>query len=444
MSRELDGIELGLNIFETNGDLPASAILVGSGVPGADAAEQDAAPVPSLYFRTGTSEIYRKIASANANADWELLNNTAIDQLSWRNEKVRFATDDTLAAGNVDITTLTDNESLVIGDITVGEYVIGDRDGVPALFEITALPGGNQVTLAAASQAIANNDTFIVQQYLPDSPGTQEVQAILHFPLAGAAGVKIGDVNFAIATGINLSPGYVAAVGNVVAGDTVEAAIAKLDGVNDSQDTLLGATQGDTDLGTFTGDIITDNNSVKGALQDLETELVDTRDNVDDLIALSGLPENSTDLGTFTGATITDNTDVKTALQELELAVENVSAPSVGPADIAQNTPTVIDTVLVDEVQSVKWYVTAHDIGDPTKVQTLEITGLHNGHAGADAVQVKDIVNDKFRIGGNFNLQVDVVLAGSGAAQTMGLQIETSDADGIRYTVSRAETVPAL
>jgi len=444
MSRELEGIEKGLNIFGENADDASAAILVGLAVPGGDSAEQDAAPVPSFYFRGGTTEVYRKVANAGATADWQIIPQNAIDQLSWRNEKVRFATDDTLAAGNVDITTISDNESLVIGDIAVGEYVISDRDGVPALFEVTALPGGNQITLAAASEIIADNDTFMVQQYLPDTPGTQEVQAIVHFPTAGQPGIKIADVNFAIATGISLSTLYAAASGDVAAGDTVEVAIQKLDGNNDAQDTLLGTIQGATDLGVFTGDIITDNNTVKGALQELETELVDTRDNVDDLITLSGVAENATDLGTFTGATITDNTDVKTALQELETAVENVSVPSVGPTDIAQNTPTVVDTVLVDEVQGIKWFVTAHDLGDPTRVRTLEITGVHNGHAGADAALVRDVVTDRFRVGGGFNLQVDVVLSGAGAAQTMGLQIETNDAAGIRYTVSRSETTPAL
>lgn len=46
--------------------------------------------------------------------------------------------------------------------------------------------------------------------------------------------------------------------------------------------------------------------------------------NVDDLITLSGVAENSTNLGTFTGTTITDNVTVKTALQEIETAHETL------------------------------------------------------------------------------------------------------------------------
>jgi hypothetical protein len=53
--------------------------------------------------------------------------------------------------------------------------------------------------------------------------------------------------------------------------------------------------------------------------------------NVDDLITLSGVAENATDLGTFTGSTITDNSTVKTALQELETEVEaKIDSADVG------------------------------------------------------------------------------------------------------------------
>jgi hypothetical protein len=48
----------------------------------------------------------------------------------------------------------------------------------------------------------------------------------------------------------------------------------------------------------------------------------ETDANVDDLITLSGVAENSADLGTFTGTTISDNTTVKAALQEVETALE--------------------------------------------------------------------------------------------------------------------------
>mgnify|MGYP000989738822 CR=1 FL=1 len=44
--------------------------------------------------------------------------------------------------------------------------------------------------------------------------------------------------------------------------------------------------------------------------------------NVDDLITLTGRPNGSTNLSTFTGSTISDNNNIKGALQQLETAVE--------------------------------------------------------------------------------------------------------------------------
>jgi len=54
--------------------------------------------------------------------------------------------------------------------------------------------------------------------------------------------------------------------------------------------------------------------SVKVYVDAVSSTLTETDTNVDDLITLSGVAENSTDLGTFTGSIITDNSTVKAAL----------------------------------------------------------------------------------------------------------------------------------
>lgn len=89
--------------------------------------------------------------------------------------------------------------------------------------------------------------------------------------------------------------------------------------------TLVGVSG--SDLGTFTGTIITDNTTIKNALQELETytETINTSiDGLPELITLSGVAINSSDLGTFTGITISDNNTIKGALQELETSLESV------------------------------------------------------------------------------------------------------------------------
>jgi hypothetical protein len=162
-----------------------------------------------------------------------------------------------------------------------------------------------------------------------------------------------------------------------------------------------------------------------------------------DLTTAAGIAQGATDMGTYTGNIISDNVVQTVVNQELESAIEAIKT-DVGPANIAQNVATVVDSVLVDDCQRVEWEVTAHDIGTPANVKTFQISGFHNGHAGADATLVKDKVYDKSKLGGNFNLQSSVTITGAAGAQAMNLVLETSDTDGIRYTASRVGCVPAL
>jgi hypothetical protein len=154
---------------------------------------------------------------------------------------------------------------------------------------------------------------------------------------------------------------------------------------------LSGVAGGSTNLGTFTGNIIPDNQTIKQALQSLETAIenldVDSdfqdnlfriSDDVDntkkiafeasaiatgttrtismananinlqhllDLISLSGVSGGSTDLGTFSGNTIPDGQTIKQALQSLENAIESLPDPMEykGLWNAATNTPTLVN-----------------------------------------------------------------------------------------------------
>ena len=100
----------------------------------------------------------------------------------------------------------------------------------------------------------------------------------------------------------------------------------------DNVATLSGVAKDSTSMGTFSGSTITDNQTIKAILQLLETA-VEARatsvtvseidDNVDDLTSAVGVDEQATDLGTFSGTTIADSQTVKQALQALETAVES-------------------------------------------------------------------------------------------------------------------------
>ena len=129
--------------------------------------------------------------------------------------------------------------------------------------------------------------------------------------------------------------------------------------------TLSGVSAASDDLGTFTGSTIADNETVKGALQDLETSLetkaatsslhavatsgaygdlsgtptIPTAASleVDHLITLSGMASSSDNLGTFTGTTISDSRTIKQALQELETKVES-EASEAKIANVVEDT----------------------------------------------------------------------------------------------------------
>ena len=98
-------------------------------------------------------------------------------------------------------------------------------------------------------------------------------------------------------------------------------------GVNGYFTALVGNATGVQNLGTFTGTIIADSSTVKGALQELETDL-------DALQTAVGIAAAAVNFGTFTGTTIADNSTAKVALQALETSVETKLATTLTSARI--------------------------------------------------------------------------------------------------------------
>jgi predicted outer membrane protein len=323
MARVLHGIEKGLRLFQENGN-ELIDILSGAAVPDGLLDQSDAS-IGSLYVRSGTGQLYQKIANAGNSSDWQLNGATSAVIGTWRPESVVVVTNAVQGAGTRDMVAspFSDDEGTIvpIGDYVVDKYVISDADGTPVLLRISAV-SGDDVTFVVSGSALVANDTFVTKHYLPDSPAAQEGEAIVNFN--GTVMIKIADVNWNFADGINMAAGYAPVNGTVTSADTVNSAIQKLDGNQIDLTTLSGVAQGAVDLGTFTGATIPDASTNKGAFQALETAHEEVDQNVNDLITLSGVAENSTDLGTFTGATIPDASTVKAALQSLETAHEEV------------------------------------------------------------------------------------------------------------------------
>ena len=475
MARVLHQIEKGLRISKENSDTEFIDFLFGSAAPGGDAGEQDAAPIGSLFLQQNgaSSKLYQKVANAGNTSDWQENGASAAQIGVWRPEDVQVVTNDTVTAGvarDLTASPFADDEGtlLTASDFTVGQFGIFDADGTPVLLEVTNVSAPN-VTFdtPVSAGALSANDTFITPNYLPDSPGDQEGQAIVNYN--GSVMTKVGDIDWNFADGIYLAAGYTPASGDVGASDTVQSAIEKLDGNNDDQDTLLGTSQGDTDLGTFPGntiadgetvkgaltdlegayeetdanvddlitlsgvaenavdlgtfpgDIISDNNTVKGALTEVETELVDTRDNVDDLITLSGAAENATNLGAFTGfGTIlyTATETIKSALQKVADFLGHLRSAEV----TGVTTATTVDEVPVATYGACKWLVHAFEEATPANVKAVEVYAINDGSTADDTQYAK------LKLGSNFNLDLSVDISGGNmrlraASSTAGITV---------------------
>ena len=144
--------------------------------------------------------------------------------------------------------------------------------------------------------------------------------------------------------------------------------------VNDIQNevlTTLGISHGDANLGTFSGSTIADNQSIKSALQALETKaeanttaitsndtdistinatVTEIDGNANSLIALSGVAENAENLGSFGGGTIiADNATIKEALEDLDNELSNITLTNLNIDGATSGTIADASLFVIDE-----------------------------------------------------------------------------------------------
>lgn len=113
-------------------------------------------------------------------------------------------------------------------------------------------------------------------------------------------------------------------------------------------------------------------NGLTGIIQDqlddkTETSVTSEIDqNVDDLITLSGVAENATTLGTFTGSTIPDSQTIKQALQALETKAEANTALINGLEWQDSALDYIVNNTVVPPTEvSGDRYILSHDGGAP-------------------------------------------------------------------------------
>jgi hypothetical protein len=184
----------------------------------------------------------------------------------------------------------------------------------------------------------------------------------------------------------------------------------------------LGLSQAATHFGTFTGSLLSDNQTAKQLFQELETESEALR-------TLSGTLAGATDLGTFTGSVIPDNSDIKEALQAIENSLES---ETVHKKLIAITSEVSVDELLVDSFQAAKWEVHISLDSNPEQAVAFELFAAHNGHSTADATGIEDAVGFKLKFGAHFSYTLSVDLNGTAAAQVMRLRLLASAAVTVR------------
>ena len=212
---------------------------------------------------------------------------------------------------------------------------------------------------------------------------------------------------------------------------------------------LLSDVASTTDLGTFSGSTIDNNQSIKAAIQALETaleaetsargtaisnlvdgapglldtlnelaaainddenfvttitNLIDANEtHIDNVATLTGVAKDSANLGTFTGSTIADSSTLKAAIQALETALETKSASSV----VTEIDGNVDDLVSLSGV-----------------AENSTGLGTFTGSTISDAANVKDALQD---------LETAVENAAAGSAVADRTKTVTGDADTTHY-----------
>ena len=212
---------------------------------------------------------------------------------------------------------------------------------------------------------------------------------------------------------------------------------------------LLSDVATTTDLGTFTGTTIDNNQSIKAALQALETaletessnrataisnlvdgapalldtlnelaaainddenfvttitNLIDANEvHIDNVVSLTGVSKDDANLGTFTGSTIADSSTLKAAIQALETAVET-KATSAVVSEVDANVDDLISLTGIAE----------------------NVTGLgtFTGSTISDGSTIKDALQD---------LETAAEAAAAGSAVADRTKTITGDADTTHY-----------
>lgn len=297
MGLDLFRVSLGLDIESTDGSTNAY-ILQGNGTPGGDAAEQDAAPIGSVFMRgdveTNELNLYYKFSSVNNSAaDWKQTTSkeyvdAIANGLSWRepvliHDSITYANItavETAAniADTLDGVIISNGDRILLSNITTGTdnvYIVSGTTGAWTFTADTNLESDGDAVLV-------QQGTYAEEQWVYD--GTAWVQ------FGSAAGSA--ELGFLRAYTGKTGPGSelptYSSTDVIVQSSTLETAIGALDNsigtqsytndnvVTDGEDITSSIDALDTVVGTqlYTNDnVVTDGQTLTQSIDALDTAL---------------------------------------------------------------------------------------------------------------------------------------------------------------------------
>jgi hypothetical protein len=248
----LDYFKLEKGIKITGAGSDAGVLMItGSGAPTQDA------DVGSQYLDQADGRLYTKILSGSGAEKWSAHAFTSeVSALIgvWRKEKVVVATADSLSAGVIQptVTPFSDqDDAILISEYAVGKLILSSVGSAIAAWEITNVTG-DDVTIAAAS--VSEDDTFLVEHYLPDSTGQESISIVV---VKAGVGQKVADIDWKDGNGILVGGPFASAdtdAGDYIAPETtLKEALQYLESNVKAAQTLSGV---GSDLVYFSGQVL--------------------------------------------------------------------------------------------------------------------------------------------------------------------------------------------
>lgn len=414
MSLDLFRLDLGVSIESATSE---AHILQGAAAPGGDAAEQDGAPVGSVFMRTDVEtdnlQFYYKWTTANNSAaDWrQAASKDYVDAvaagLSWREPAVVL--DSTTyaniaaaeAAANIGDTidgiTIVSGDRLLFSDLTSGNdnvYIVSGGTGAWTFTE-------DANTATDGDAVLIQEGTHAEEQWVYD--GTNWVQ------FGGATGAaELGFIrSFIGKTGPGSEFPTYSSTDVITQSSNLETAIGDLDNA-------MGTGEITNDGGNFS---ITDDMSW-GAAGTLE--ITD---------ALNELNESIGDKTYTNDNVVTDGQTIAGSIDALDTALGSVINQSLAitGSNVVAAAGVTVDTLALVDATEIEWLIQIRETGTPANREALEIHALNDGNTLIDFNR-----SSKLRLGANIaGLVVDSVISGTDMILTV------TATNNIDYVVKR-------